>query len=412
MISKRVLSRVLLISLSVVLLWKGIVPGFQEVQSDFPNYYVSSKLLLEGNHVSKFYDDEWFLTEANNINLPFAKFSPFPPPTAVLMVPLARFSPLVAKQIWTIFNLFVLIGLIWNIYKVTDWKIEYCGLIVLLTGFGLINNFYLGQFYLILTFLIFLGYHFANQNKKLWAGLFFAVGVIFKYFPIVYLIGYLVNGKNKLVAYAIALGLMLAIGMFTIIGFETIPVFVNQALIPHLNGAISGQDPSSIAFQSYSSFFLNIFKSEILAKSSSWLIYLMVLSSTIYAIFIIKRNKWHNNYVLAVIGFGAMVILPASASYHFLLLIFPTVLFVHQFKLDNEGWSSKYLMLIYTGVGFINAGFTKSFWSSDSIILKIVSYPRLWLITALFVYVIFSLFQMRKRVKTRIINSFEKYEIS
>lgn len=385
-LSKLNLAKVAVVLLTGLLLWKGIVPGFMKLNSDFPNYYLSSKLYSEGENIAQFYDNEWFLEEANKIEIPFAKFTPFPPATVYLMLPISWLSPLAAKQVWTVINVGILLLLIGLIQKITRWNMVYSALIVLVTGFNLINNFYLGQFYLILTFLIFYAYYLSQNGKDIWAGILLTVGIVFKYFPVVFVLGYFINGNKKIVLSTFVSGVLLTIYTFWLVGFSTIELYVSEVLIPHLNGSIAGQESSSIAFQSFKSLYLNLFESAKLATIFTLTTYMIFAGLITWLITLLRKKKLSNNYVLSVLGIGALVILPASASYHFLLLLFPVVLFIYQYQKDNKGWSPLVLLAIFSGIGLFNIGFTKFLWTTDMALVKLLCYPRLGMLVVLFSY--------------------------
>ena len=50
----------LLVAGSFLLLYFGIVPAFSRIDSDFPNYYTSARLVIEGGNLTNLYDDAWF----------------------------------------------------------------------------------------------------------------------------------------------------------------------------------------------------------------------------------------------------------------------------------------------------------------------------------------------------------------
>ncbi len=75
--------------------YAGIVPGWKNVESDFPNYYTASRIIIEGRDIDKLYDDQWFNSRIKEYGIEQqGKFSPFPPVTAFLMIPLVVFEPL------------------------------------------------------------------------------------------------------------------------------------------------------------------------------------------------------------------------------------------------------------------------------------------------------------------------------
>jgi hypothetical protein len=94
-LNKKYISIYLLIIFGGFNFWYGIIPAWNNINSDFPNYYTASRLLIEGKDLSKIYDDEWFNQQIKNYGInERGKFSPFPPPTIFVMVPFAVFDPL------------------------------------------------------------------------------------------------------------------------------------------------------------------------------------------------------------------------------------------------------------------------------------------------------------------------------
>tara|TARA_R110002050_G_scaffold20348_1_gene57701 strand:- start:95972 stop:97195 length:1224 start_codon:yes stop_codon:yes gene_type:complete len=389
-----ILAKTAVALLSILLVWKGIVPGFMHLNSDFPNYYLASKLFIAGESVAKFYDNAWFLNEANQIGIPFAKFTPFPPATVFMMLPFSGLSALVAKQVWTIFNIGLLLLLIRLVREITNWSAIYSALIVLVMGVNLINNFYLGQFYLVLTFLVFLAYYLSQKEQNIWAGILLTIGILFKYFPIVYVFGYFIKGNKKIVLSTIVAGVFLAFFTSWWVGFTTIELYFTNVLMPHLNGEIAGQASNAIAFQSFKSLYLNLFESAKVASGFTLVTYLIIVGMMSWIITLLPKREQSLNYILAVLGIGTLAILPASASYHYLLLLFPVVLFIYQYQKDNPGWSPFFVLAIFSGIGLFNIGFTKSLWTTDVILVKLLCFPRLELITLLFLYVFYMLFNL------------------
>ena len=50
----------LLVLLSMFTIKIGVIPAWNSVNSDFPNYYISARLLTEGADFKHVYDDDWF----------------------------------------------------------------------------------------------------------------------------------------------------------------------------------------------------------------------------------------------------------------------------------------------------------------------------------------------------------------
>jgi hypothetical protein len=96
---------VLFAALAAVLIARGIVPAMSKIDSDFPGYFTAAKIVADGGPVERLYDDVWFQQQMRRYNFRaqrIGKFSPFPPPTALLLLPLARMEPLNALRVVTV----------------------------------------------------------------------------------------------------------------------------------------------------------------------------------------------------------------------------------------------------------------------------------------------------------------------
>src|ERR1700678_2695240 len=96
--------------LAALLFWKGILPGWRMLNTDFPNYYLVARLLREGYSLDRIYDwiwlqrikDHWGLDQAL---VGFAGLTPF---SALPIVPFALLPAIVAKRLWILANLLFL----------------------------------------------------------------------------------------------------------------------------------------------------------------------------------------------------------------------------------------------------------------------------------------------------------------
>jgi hypothetical protein len=93
----------------------GILPGGQrhparmQMQSDFPNYYTSAKLVSTQANLDSLYNNRWFNEQIKKQGMEMeGKFSPFTPPTAFVMLPFVSLDPLTAKRTWMIVNILLI----------------------------------------------------------------------------------------------------------------------------------------------------------------------------------------------------------------------------------------------------------------------------------------------------------------
>src|SRR6266404_7431273 len=99
----RAVAALLLFALAALVLIRGIIPTWSKVDTDFPNYFTAAKIVADGGQTEKLYDDAWFQEQMHRYRTgTIGKFSPFPPPTALLLLPLASFTELTALRIMTV----------------------------------------------------------------------------------------------------------------------------------------------------------------------------------------------------------------------------------------------------------------------------------------------------------------------
>jgi len=151
-----------------VLLWSAIavlggrlvilylIPAWNSIVTDFPNYYTAAWAVRHGDPLSDLYDPVWFEREKHHagIERPAALFNYFPPINALVMWPLANLSPIGAKRAWTVLNMVALGAVILLTVKATGIGFLPAMAIALLGGDALGNNLAYGQFYIVLTLLL------------------------------------------------------------------------------------------------------------------------------------------------------------------------------------------------------------------------------------------------------------------
>ncbi len=397
------------------------MPAWKEVNSDFANYYVSSKLVVTGESLDSLYNNEWFQQKikANGITTR-GKFSPFPPVTAWMMIPLAYFPPLVAQQIFTVINLvFIGFGLL-LLKRITRWSLKHCALLILGGGLSLVNNIALSQIYWIMTVFMLLGIVLLGRNQAVLAGIPMGIFSALKYFPVVFIAAGFLDGLcdkfpiriqalSRVFKFAITslcvLATLIAL-QFLYFGSDLMTEFFSSSFIPHLRGQLSGQGPYSLQFQSWDNLFRHLFildlnfnphplihwpRGKMVFKAVTTMIFSLAMAFTLY------RYKNADAGKRRVVFFSlpvltALVLLPASATYHFILLIVPISLMLGENLLDVK--RMKLVLILYVMIGFIP--YRLLFYLSASWGL-LFAYPRLWLVTLIDLVVIEGLFNYRPR---------------
>jgi hypothetical protein len=95
--SRRLPAILQLVPLAAIFVARGIAPPLAKVGTDFPSDLTAAKIVADGGAVDRLYDIPWFQDQMRRYRiggLSEGKFAPFPPPTALLLVPLTAPSPL------------------------------------------------------------------------------------------------------------------------------------------------------------------------------------------------------------------------------------------------------------------------------------------------------------------------------
>jgi hypothetical protein len=382
-----------LAGLGLFLLIRGVVPAMESVDTDFPNYYTSARLLIDGGDMSRLYDDSWFQTHIYKYGMnQLGKFTPYPPITAFIMTPLVFFSPGNALRVWTLFNVVLLLIVVYLLSRITNRSWLWAAILVLLGGHALANNFRFGQFYLLLTVLIIFGYRYWIQGEQVKSGILLGVGAAVKYFPVLFFFEFIRRREWKIVlAGALTITLLTTAGI-VVLGPALHEEFLHQVLGHHLAGNI--QNPYSPVFQTWNSLFRNLFVFDplrnpkpLVDSSTAYLLSLCCVYGLVAISLVLAFKQSIRRFGIssrsiqfALLGIAGLLLLPASATYHFLLLALPVALL-----LDGKEWTipQKSLGVVYGFIGFIPYHYFEQFQSRG--ILTVLSYPRLILMTGLFV---------------------------
>src|SRR5258706_11089152 len=136
---KRPVALLLLAALAFVLVARGMVPAMTKIDTDFPNYFTAAKIVADGGNVGRLYDDAWVQGQMRRYDVgkpSQGKFAPFPPPTALLLVPLAQLQPLNALRVVAGVSTLCLVGSIILLARILSWSLVDSAAFVLLSGYA------------------------------------------------------------------------------------------------------------------------------------------------------------------------------------------------------------------------------------------------------------------------------------
>jgi Glycosyltransferase family 87 len=396
---RRLFGALLLAILGIALVWRGLVPALSKVDTDFPNYLTAARIVADSGPVERLYDDSWFQSQMRRYqigNPAEGKFAPFPPPTALLLVPLAHLAPLAALRVVTALSMLCLIGAIFLLARVLSWSYLQAAVLVLLSGYANFNALRFGQPYMLVALSCVLGYYARQRGAPFWAGLCLGLFVPIKYFPIVLLIYFAARREWKLVfGGAVAASAVVALSI-AVLGWPVHELFLRSVLGTHLTGRLSMQSPFSASFQSFDALYRRLFVPDPALNPQPWLAWprfepvaLIVTKSVLFATAIVTLLRGARGGVIDSVAFSVgmlgiltLLLAPATATYHFVLLWLPVGLVVNAFYREGKPVWAGLMLGSYALIGFMPYGHALRFEGRGG--LSVLSFPRLFVLLAMF----------------------------
>jgi len=252
----------LLLLLVAVFAWKGFIPGWRSLNTDFPDYYLAARLYRQGYPVRHFYDWVWFQRQKDHAGLEQAHVSFIPhPPTEILPVlALSSLPPLVAKRLWLLVNLVLLALVILLLDQVTQLGLRRVAIVAFLAVDALRTNFLFGQDHLFAAVFLTLSLVLYLKGKGLASGAVLALSAALKIYPALFLFYFLRKKQWRAVA---GLGLcLLGLGLLSLalFGFDNLRYYVVEVLPRSLAG--EANDPYSVYWSSLTAWLRRLFMGE------------------------------------------------------------------------------------------------------------------------------------------------------
>jgi hypothetical protein len=405
---ERRVALLLFVVLGGLLVVRGIVPAVSRVDTDFPNYLTAAKIVADRGRVEQLYNDTWFQEQVRHYGTgkaEISKFAPFPPPTALLLLPLAGLASLDALRVMTAVSVLCLAVSIFLLARILSWSLIETSAFVLLSGFAVLNAFRFGQPYIVVSMTCVLGYYARLRGFPLLAGACFGLFVPIKYVPAVFLLYFAFRREWKLVLGGAASILLIAFLSISVLGWQIHQQFLASVLGNHLVGRLQMQDPFAAAFQSFDTLFRQLFVFDATSNPHPWLASpglqiagvvvtkAAILTTAVATLIRCGRADGENSVAPSVglLGIVVLLLAPATATYHFVLLWLPAGLLIEYFLCNRAPLFASLMLGLYCLMGFIPYGHTFQFQGRGG--LTVLAYPRLFLLLAMFcscVYFIWS----------------------
>jgi Glycosyltransferase family 87/WD40-like Beta Propeller Repeat len=394
----------LLAALATLLLWKGILPAWRVLNTDFPNYYLVARLLREGYSLDRVYDWIWLqrIKDHWGLQQSLVGFPGLTPFSALPVLPLTFFSALTAKRIWILLNLAMLAASAELLHRSTALRRRLVWIITLLAFVPLRTSFLYGQMHLSVLFLMVMAYFFYARRRDVACGACIALAAALKVYPIVFF-GYLVVKRRWRAALATACAMVLVVLVAEFwMGKEILHVYAFQQLPRSLQGEL--MDPYNVGFASGASLFHRLFLFEPQLNPSplinspslySVLYPLWQTAMTVPLLFLLQPSapsadcnveqvEW------AAVLLGLLVLSPIPVSYHFVVMILPVTLLLNSLLSKGTTKLAAVAVFLYVSVSLVGV-----------VRIPMLSSARFWLISSLFLISLGWLWHLRAQSVVR-----------
>lgn len=371
-------SRARVATLIVALEWVALMAGvvylggrtlpraWEKLDTDFPNYYLTARLLREGYNTDRVYEWVWIQRQKDRIGIqkadqPLVAFVPNPPFSALLVWPLTYWTPLTAKHIWIALNLALVVAVALLLQSLTSLAWRRIALLIVLT-FPLHRNLLYGQYYILLLVVFTLSLWFYVRQRRVPAGFLLGIGFGLKIFPALFLLYFLRKKDFKAAA-----GLVIGSAGAALASVAAFGVVLNRTyFLQVLPWALRGEvmDPYNLSASSLSALLHHflIFEREwnphpllhvpVVFAMLHPLLQLLVLSP---AILLAVPHDMHPRQLRlewAAYLAGLLAISTMPASYHFTILILPMSIMAAVLIEDKRFPALTFLLFLYLGIGF------------------------------------------------------------
>ena len=390
----------LLVCLVGAFLWRGFVPAWETLNTDFPDYYLAARLYRQGYPLEKIYDWTWVQRQKDHaqIDRPIVTFTLLTPFSLLPVLPFASFPPLVAKHGWLLANL-VFLGLTgWLLRALSGLRARSVAILIFLALVPLRTNFLFGQEYILLLLLLTLAAFLHWRQRPVASGLTLAVAAALKIYPGLFIL-FFARKKQWTAALSLLLG-SFALWTLSIVlfGFETVRIYLLEVMPWALRA--EGQDPYNFNWNSFSALLHRLFIAEpdlnphpLIHLPAAYAFLQPVCQGLIFVPFLWLLTSSRADSAREKLEWGAFVamllILSTNpASYDFNGLILTAALGAGYLTAARRRREAAALLVLYTLVCSPLYRWVPAAPTGWRILL---GFPRLWAMTALWVFLLFIL---------------------
>lgn len=347
----------LLMVLATIFMWKGFIPAWSSLDTDFPNYYLVARLYRQGYPMNHLHDWIWIARQKDHAGIPRPVIE-FSTSTLLSIVPILPFSslpPLEAKRAWLIFNLILLFCAVWLMNRMTSLGACRVAVITLLAVDPLRMNFLYGQSYVLMLALLALAAYLFLGRRQVASGLVLAVASAIKMYPVLFLF-YFASKRNWRAIVGMIFGLC-AFGTLSLFlfGYEANRTYVFEILPRVLRGEVI--DPYSVEWNSLTALLRRLFIAEpdlnphpLIFSPSTYALLQPLCIAFLFVCFLWATNgsrPGSTKLEWAILVVLLLVLSPVLGSYHHCMLILGVALGADALLEQGQHKSALLLLLLY-----------------------------------------------------------------
>ncbi len=336
--------------------------AWNSLVTDFPNYYMSARLVHDGDDTSRMYEWEWLQREKDHraVDVRVIGLLPITPFSTLFMWPLAGLAPLAAKHAWIVLSLSLLGPIGWILRSMTGLSYRRIALAFALS-FPLARNLQFGQFYVLLLLLIVAACWAYLRGFRAMAGVLVGLAAACKIFPVLFLVFFLQRRAWRSLTYGAVTGAVTSVISVAVFGWNVHRTY----LLEVLPGTLHGEGmPPYVTNASISGILHRLFLLEPQWNPRPWhsspLCYSLLLPSLQIlvlapAILLIRRedsSRLRISLEWSALLTASLAISTIPASYNFVLMALPMcVLTGVLLRWKRYAWLAV-LLIVYLGIGF------------------------------------------------------------
>ena len=403
----RALEWIVLLAALSYLGFRVLPRAWNHLNTDFPNYYITARLLREGYSTRRVYEWVWMQRQKDLMGIapsdqPVVGFVPHTPFSALLLYPLTSWPPLAAKHIWIVCNLLLLVaaGMLLRALTRLDWR-----RLVLLVGlsYPVFRNLEYGQYYIVILVLLTGALYLYVRQRRFAAGLLVGLAAGLKIFPVFFLL-YFARKRDLRGALGLLAGTLATLSV-SVWAFGTAlhRTYFTQVLPWAMRG--DAMNPYALSPNSISALLhrLLVFEPQwnprppvhapVLYAILHPLIQFAILAVAIYLTSPTNRSVARLQLEWSAFLVALLTISTLPASYHFTLLVLPAAVLAALFLREERYVALGALALLYVGIGF-------PMWPHPpgEGCLALASVPRLYLLLCLCGLLYFCLYSHEPRI--------------